>query len=90
MLKEINYKSLEIVDNFHIRFSASDNYNPISFFKDMNSDELQKNLKELKQQKEIFSKITDDIDRFISYGNKYLEKYEPVFKSIRKDSHDSF
>ena len=80
---------MEIVDTFHIRFLASDNFNPITFFKDMHSDELHKNLKELKQQKEIFSKITDDIDRFIGYGHKYLEKYEAILNPVRKFSNDS-
>ena len=72
-----------------MRFSTPENFNPITFFKDMDSGTLLKNLKELKQQKEIFSKITDDIDRFIGYGNKYVEKYEKIFKPIKLNSNDS-
>ena len=43
ILKKIDYKMLEIVDNFHLSFSKPENVNPVNFFVDMNSDELIKN-----------------------------------------------
>ena len=76
---------MNLVDSFHTQFINNEVLNNTDFFKEFDKTELNNTIREAEIQKEIFKKIIDDIDRFLTYGKKLIEK--PNFNRIQTENY---
>ena len=72
--EKFNYKVLNLVEDFHLKFQKNDLTEANDFFKQFDRSGLLKSFRELSLQKEVFVTMMENIDRFITYGTKYIEK----------------
>lgn len=76
MCETLYNDSLKLVEKFYFEFQNNANMESNTFFKNYNKSELYNTFRELNLQKEFLNKMIGNIDRFITYGVKYIEKHE--------------
>ncbi len=82
--EKFNYKVLNLVEDFHFKFQKNELTSSSEFFKQFDKNELLKSFRELSLQKEIFVTMIENIDRFITYGTKYIERLDQETASATK------
>ena len=82
--EKFNYKVLNLVEDFHLKFQKNDLTEANDFFKQFDRSGLLKSFRELSLQKEVFVTMIENIDRFITYGTKYIERLDQETASATK------